>query len=325
MSKQQTQSQTRPQLLPQNIQIDNDTILTENNLRIFLAGVKQYQQRFNKVEENIIVNHFRDLQKHVARGLPVRTVLAKGIEDTVRALEALKQKTPDIRDYFKDVLKADGDEPTYNAFAKVGEEQQQQETKGENVKVVQFMDITNDLDFKLFFNPTSLYTHKYVAMHSDYRDTSTDAAGVIRKFSWKFAPTRIPQVGFCNGVSEIGNIIGMRLYQPRVPYVAGMNTNAKRVSILIEEFSAQSFGSSENSTFHFIYRPIYVSSQTSIELSTEDYNDGIYTFRKPIKTLDSITIVFKDPTNVLSFTAPFDAFFIAIEFTCLKEYENQDV
>lgn len=303
--------------------LDETNLMTEKNLRFFVKGIRQHKPKLSANEEGIIVDNFRNLQKQVSRGVPIKTVIAKGISDTIRDLEKLQIKVPDMRDYQLGVLSIEGDNSEYKNF--ITQPSTSQEQKGESVKVTQVFDMTKSLEFQLFFNPSSLYTYKYVAMHSDYRDTSKDSAGTIKKFSWKFAPTRIIQTGFCNGTSDIGNITGMRLYQPRVPYVAAMNTNSKRVSILIEEFSAQSFGSSQNSTFHFIYRPIYVASQTSIELSTEDYNDGIYTFRKPIKSLDSITLVFKDPTNEIAFTAPFDAFFIAIEFTCLKDYDNADV
>lgn len=304
--------------------IDAANVATENNLRFFLQGLNtKFGRPFNATEKGIILNNFRALQNQIIRGVPVETTLVKGIQDTINEINKLQIQKPDLREYQMAVLQSEGDDPTHRAFVDSTGYEKPEEVKGENVRVVQLMDITNPIDFKLFINPSSLYTYKYVAMHSDYRDTSSDSAGVIRKFSWKFAPTRNIQVGFCNGVSEIGNIIGMRLYQPRVPYVAAMNTTAKRVSILIEEFSAQSFGSSQNSSFHFIYRPIYVSGQTSIELSTEDYNDGIYSFRKPIKSLDSISLIFKDPTTEITFTSPFDAFFIAIEFTCLKNYDDK--
>lgn len=303
---------------------DPANIATENNLRFFLSGLNaKFGRPFNATEQGIILDSFRSLQNQIIRGVPVETTLVNGIRDTIDKINKLSLKKPDMREYQMAVLKSEGDDPTHRAFVESTGYEKPEEVKGENVRVVQLMDITNPIDFKLFINPSSLYTHKYVAMHSTYRDTSSDSAGVIRKFSWKFAPTRNLQIGFCNGVSDIGNIIGMRLYQPRVPYVAAMNTTAKRVSILIEEFSSQSFGSSQNSSFHFIYRPIYVAGQTSIELSTEDYNDGIYNFRKPIKSLDSISLIFKDPTTQISFTSPFDPFFIAIEFTCLKNYDDK--
>lgn len=305
--------------------VDSQNIATENNLRFFLQGLAQYKKNFNATEEGIILNNFRSLQNQIIRGVPVKTVLINGITNTINDLKKMQLKTPDMREYQMEIMKAENEDATHRAFVDSVGYDKPVETKGEGVRVVQLMDIANPIDFKLFFNPSSLYTHKYVAMHSNYRDTSSDSAGLIRKFAWKFAPTRNIQVGFCNAVSDIGNIIGMRLYQPRVPYVAAMDTSSKRVAILIEEFSSQSFGSSQNSTFHFIYRPMYVAGQTSIELCTEDYNDGIYTFRKPIKSLDSISLIFKNPTDEIYFTSPFDAFFIAIEFTCLKNYDEKDL
>jgi len=108
----------------------------------------------------------------------------------------------------------------------------------------------------------------------------------------------------------------MRLYQPRVPYVSSMLNSAHRISILVEEFAAQAFTTPSN-TFHFLLRPNIVVGQTSIELSTEDFNDGIFMFRDPIRQLSSITVSFANPDVPVIFSAPFNRFLLIFEFICL--------
>ena len=177
----------------------------------------------------------------------------------------------------------------------------------------------NDLnEFKMLFNPESMYVHYYVVLDSDYRDTTSEIPTNITKFTWQYAPTHFTGTGFCNSVGVIRDIIGMRMYQPRVPYLAAMNTDAKRVSVLIEEFAAQSFIAETGRRFHFLLRPNFITGQTDIELTTEDFNDGIYNFRKPITKVDSFTLSFGDPLNVLSFTTPFNRFIVPFEMVCLK-------
>jgi hypothetical protein len=98
-----------------------------------------------------------------------------------------------------------------------------------------------------------------------------------------------------------------------------MDTSAKRVSILIEEFASQSFIAENGRRFHFLLRPEFSNViQNNIELSTEDYNDGIFNFNKAITKLDTCTISFGDPLNVLQFSEPFDRFMVAFEFICYK-------
>lgn len=188
-----------------------------------------------------------------------------------------------------------------------------------DTSIDKFLGINDLTELKLLFNPESMYVHYYLVLDSDYRDTTQEISSNITKFKWAYTPTQNTTVtGFCNSVGVIRDIIGMRMYQPRVPFVSAMNSNSKRVSVLIEEFQAQAFICETGRRFHFILRPIFVSGQTSIELSTEDYNDGIFNFRKPITTFDTMTISLGDPINVLSFATPFDRFMIAIEFVCLK-------
>jgi len=182
-----------------------------------------------------------------------------------------------------------------------------------------FLGINDLTDFKLMFNPESLYKHYYLVLDSDFRDTSSEISSDIRRFQWAYAPTVNIGVGFCNSVGTIRNIIGMRMYQPRIPYLPAMNNTAKRVSVLIEEFSAQAFIAENGRRFHFLLRPIFVNAQTDIELSTEDFNDGIFSFRKPITEISTMTLSFGDPLDVLSFSTPFNKFTIAFEFVCLGE------
>lgn len=182
-----------------------------------------------------------------------------------------------------------------------------------------FMDINSINELKLWVNPESMYKHYYVVMDSDYRNTTQENPAAITQFTWDYSPTQNTGMGFCNSIGNVHNIVGMRMYQPRIPYLAAMNTSAKRVSILVKELQAQAFISETGSRFHFILRPEYTTATTSIELSTEDYNDGIFTFGQPIGEFPSQTIIFGDPINPLVFSTPFDRFIIVIEYTCIDD------
>lgn len=181
-----------------------------------------------------------------------------------------------------------------------------------------FLGINDLTEFKMLFNPESMYVHYYLVLDSDFRDTTEENPAAITKFTWRYAPTQYTGTGFCNSVGVIRDIIGMRMYQPRVPFLPAMNTDAKRVSVLIEEMKAQAFIAENGRRFHFLLRPNFIAGQTDIELSTEDYNDGIFNFRKPITKMDSFTLSFGDPLNILTFATPFNRFIVPFEMVCLK-------
>jgi hypothetical protein len=201
-------------------------------------------------------------------------------------------------------------------------------TNLEPVAVTSFLGIETIDELKLLVNPESMYERYYVALDSDYRNTTQENPLNITQFTWAYSPTQNTRVGFCNSIGNIHNIVGMRIYQPRIPWSANLQFNRSfRISILIKEFSAQAFITNTGSRFHFILRPNFelyagtIIPTDSIELSTEDYNDGIFSFDKPFTDMPSVTLVFGGPITTLSYAVPFNRFIIPIEFTCLKDLE----
>ena len=114
----------------------------------------------------------------------------------------------------------------------------------------------------------------------------------------------------------------MRLYQPRIHYVSAMDNSANRVSILFKELASQSFIGENGRRFHFLLRPEIEERGNYgdyIELSTEDYEDGIFKFRKPITEFETLTVSFGDPMTLIDFDlGTMGVWFLALEFTCLN-------
>lgn len=214
----------------------------------------------------------------------------------------------------------DKDASQLNPTGQTDQESQDSTIDAQSISIQSVLGIENLFDLQLALNPSSLYEHIYVGLDTDYRDTTGDSGSSINKFTWKYAPTQNLGVGYCNSVGVVKNIVGMRMYQPKIIFLAEMDTDAKRVSILVEELQSQAYIAENGRRFHFLLRPIYSAGQTMIELSTEDYNDGIYNFRKPIKHIDSLTISFGNPLDILNFPTPLASRFIVVfEFTCLKD------
>ena len=166
-------------------------------------------------------------------------------------------------------------------------------------------------------DPNSIYEYHYLVLDSEYRNKAGELS-TIQKYTWRYTPTQNLRDGFCNSTNDISNIISMRIYQPRIPYLSSMNADYKCVSILIEEFAAQAMISPSGRRYHFLLRPAFISQQTDVELSADDPSDYIFNFRKPITTFDTLTLTFGGPYDLLSFSASANKFMFAIEFTCLK-------
>lgn len=220
----------------------------------------------------------------------------------------------DMRDTMKDMLGI------------TNNKQKEIKIETEDIEIKSILGVNDISTLQFLFNPSSLYTHYYIVLDTNFRLTDNDNDTTINKFRWNYAATQNLRTGFANTVGRVRDIIGIRMYQPRVHYLAAMDNTAKRISVLIEEFSSQAFIGENGRRFHFLFRPVlepvsYTPAETQIELTTEDYNDGIFNFRKPITTFDSITLSFGDPLVLLDFPltpTPFERMQFAIEFTCYK-------
>jgi hypothetical protein len=290
--------------------------------------ISQFEtQLCNELTKYLLKKSLSDDEKHFAltafRSMDKKSFINYNKNQVLHVLvrvigDRMHKKNPDdqqidMHNYQVQHLIADGDNISSNDKPTI--------INTNSIEISNLLGINDLKELKLYMNPESMYEHYYVVLDSEWRNTTNENPTSIQQFTWNYAPTQNVSHGFCNSVGTVHNIVGMRIYQPCIPYLAAMNTNGKRVSILVQEFNAQAFITEIGTRFHFLLRPQYITSTTRIELSTEDYNDGIFTFDKPFTEITSLTLVFGDPINVLTFSVPFDRFIVALEFICIKDFE----
>jgi hypothetical protein len=261
---------------------------------------------------------FKDhAQSEIVRALSV--VLNKQMDKVLESYRDAQVKPFDQREWQRKRIGSSATAETDQYFSSVIDQSKVVDVRADKeVKIQEFLGINNMADLQYLINPKAAWVYYYIVLDSDYRDTAGENKNNITSFHWNYAGDQNLTGNSATSTGSIRDIVGMRLYQPRVPYVSSMDTDAKRVSVLIGELQAQSYIASTGKRFHFLLRPIYEFGQTSIELTTEDYNDGMYFFKQPITNINSFTISFGNPLDTISFTSPFDRFMIAIEFVCLK-------
>lgn len=145
-------------------------------------------------------------------------------------------------------------------------------------------------------NPKSLYRKNYFILDSRYRSVNTST----NKLSWDFNLNTQPNDS--NSVNIIGNlrdIIALKIYSFRLPYSKTLDNKYKRISILIDELSSQSFVAHEQRNFHFVLETDIDSS--FINVNTLQFNEGYFRFEKPITTLDKITLSIANPLEPVYF------------------------
>ena len=211
-------------------------------------------------------------------------------------------KPATMTDYFKEEL-ATGDNVEYrtSAFGQSENPSNTQPPTQQSINITSLLGLTTIKDLQNIFNPAANYERNYIVLDSRYRSTALSSSSSNTRFQWQYSPTDNVREGTVNSIGNIENIVSMKLYQPIIPNVAGINTNSGRISLLVEEFAAQSFIASALRKYHYIMRIAlpYFSSRF-VECQTEDYGDGVYNFKKPILTFDTLTVSFGDPLSLIS-------------------------
>lgn len=151
-------------------------------------------------------------------------------------------------------------------------------------------------DLQKIINPASVKRYTYLILDTRYRVLESDG---ISSFKWNFINNEIINQGTVNAIGNIKDIIAIRIFPIRLPYIKTADTDYKRISMFIDEFSAQSFIAQENRRFHFMFNTKI--DDRWIELKPENNNDGYFRFRNPIARIDSFTISFAAPLNVINF------------------------
>jgi len=163
-------------------------------------------------------------------------------------------------------------------------------TLGTSVDILRIMGASNTYKVQQLLNPQALHRHNYFPLDSRYRVLDNDGSKFI---SWNHVNNVTRAQGTVNTVGTIRDIIAVKVYPIRMPYTATAENNLRRVTMLIEEFSAQSFLGQENRRFHFVF-DVEIDGDW-IRLNPYFHNQGIYRFDKPITQFDTITISFGSP------------------------------
>ena len=178
-------------------------------------------------------------------------------------------------------------------------------------------------DLALYINPSLGYTTDYIVLDSKFRLPTEDKNTSITSFVWGYSGGQFVRNFNVNSCSDIQNIVRMRLQNFSMPYgieIYDGLSSYSRISVVIEELSAQSYIVSASKRAHWILRlDEYYNTPTSkrIEFNVDDFNHGEYWFNKPITYLDAITVKIGSPTLQITFLYDRD--------TCTATYGNPTI
>lgn len=167
--------------------------------------------------------------------------------------------------------------------------------------VVSFLGNSDMISFLKTTNPKAAYRTSYICLDSRYRDISQDVSTTtFSNIGWNFLNTTNATNGAVNYIGDVQEVVSISTGDIRIPYRVSNTTNKyNRISMLVNEWSGQSFIANEGRKFHLMF----ASKTDDNMLDCSALPNGITTFNftKPITQLDTITISFGSPLESLLF------------------------
>jgi hypothetical protein len=145
-------------------------------------------------------------------------------------------------------------------------------------------------------NPQSLYTKTQILLDTRWRSLDNDGTAF---FKWSFSNTMSTQQGTFNTISPVRDIIAIKVFPIKIPYTVNAENPTKNITMYYGEFSNQCVLAQENRKYHHWFD--YVKEDDWLTLNADKYNEGVYNFDKPITTLDTLTVSFGAPLQVIRF------------------------
>jgi hypothetical protein len=166
---------------------------------------------------------------------------------------------------------------------------------GNAVDVNSVLGVKNFSDLKDVMSTGTIKKNCYIFLDTRYRLLTGDNTVI----TWNFVNNANATMGTINAIGDIQNITSMRIRPFKIPYVKSADNGYGRISMLVNEFSAQSFIAHENTNFHALF--VAIPNGKWIELQNTSSEDNIYKFNPPITQLNSITISFGSPLETVLF------------------------
>jgi len=272
-------------------------VRTVNNPEFVSAVAKQVGVLLGRnatfAEKSLIKNYITKLRPAIFKGYTNKTAANKLADILATKIKKIncEDSYVDMHEYTKKEIGISGESDSLSFdFSGGGGVSTTSISLGTSVDVMRIMGASNAHGLQQLLNPQALYRNNYFALDSRYRVLDNDGSKFI---SWNHVNNVTRAQGTVNTVGTIRDIVAMKVYPIRLPYTTSAENDLRRVTMLIEEFSAQSFVGHENRRFHFVF-DVEVDGDW-IRLNPYFHNHGIYKFDKPITQFDTVTVTFASP------------------------------
>jgi len=185
-------------------------------------------------------------------------------------------------------------------------------------------------EFKLLKTVQDVYS-SYMLLDSRYRKLEGAIGNPINEYRWEYTPTIYTTQGTANVISRIQDILYIQVQEFHIPYSADADNIYKRVSMLIQEFSALAVIAHENRRYHLLFHTEIEGNR--IRMGPPPTDEGKFRFATPINKVDQLTISFGSPLTPIQFkpdryhitAIPVNQLMTHILFTVAHDVNNGEI
>jgi hypothetical protein len=252
-----------------------------------------------KGEQTFIVNMIKKIDEDYLRSKNTDDVISSLTQVLIRKLTESAcspmdgAEHVDMHEKLKDHIGTTGESDTSHSIYDRALTSTKTILKPPSGSVTSFLGLSKPIDVMRRFNPHGLLKKNYFLLDSRYKSTSSTK----NRFIWDYSNDKNQQTGTVNVIGNVRDIVSLRIYPFRLPYVSSADSKHRRISLLIHEFSSQSFFAHEDRRFHFMMETS-IDNQY-IDCNPYKQNDAYYHFEKPFTTFTSITISFGNPLQLI--------------------------
>lgn len=149
------------------------------------------------------------------------------------------------------------------------------------------------------FNPAALVSKTYLFLDSKWRLRNGDQTIL----SWSIATSNGSRLENISGLTTapVKNIIAVKLLPFIFPNTQRALNSLRRISVEMIEFNAQAYVMHGNQRFHFMYEiDAGTAADDPYETKELGLNESIFRFTYPITEIQTLSIRFRNPINILS-------------------------
>ncbi len=294
-------------------------------LELVTNVVARLGRHMNRTEKMYVINILQNINTDIFRGHTrdkVLDALATKISEEIVSNPCRSDSNPvNIHEMLKAQIGVTTEDNNANEATAANDFTDQIITNFSNqVEITSLLGNKTITDLQRAINPSLVRRNVYIMLDTRYRILDNDGTTY---FKWNFINNEITAQGTVNAIGNIRDIISMRVFPIRIPYISSADNDYDRVTVFIQEFSAQSFIAQENRRFHYMFNPSI--GDRWIDLEPDGFNDGFFRFRNPITRLDTLTISFGSPLEPIVFDtdrmlANITSYGVVTEFTTVSPH-----